>query len=204
VYTWDRDIQAGIWSIPHVSDPQPSNVFQGHITFKRRYSTAPIVIVWLTGFDFETHRQVEIQASVTNVTTTSFEIKIKTGPETLLYWASTSWIAYYSDTPRIKSGSYSTRDVRPTTEPKLCDSGKVDFAGEQFPWAPTVLVGINEFHFDGSQGTSIRCVAKTSHVTEAGFNWELNSWEDGAKYLVGASYLALDNGPPTPVGDVNL
>jgi H-type lectin domain len=191
----DRDIQGGTWSATLVVNPQFDQAFQDNIMFKRKFPTAPTVIVWLTGFDFEKGRNFRIRAKVTEVTAMDFRIEIGTWSDSLLYWASASWIAYSSDSPRIKSGSYSTMDVRPWNKPQLNDSGKVKFAGQPFEWAPTLLVGVNEFDIDGTKGTSTRWVATTSEVTAAGFTWQLDSWHDTVKYLVGASYLALDNGP---------
>jgi H-type lectin domain len=92
-------------------------------------------------------------------------------------------------------------DVRPSDYSQLNDSGRVKFTGQPFAWAPTVLVGLNEFHINGIEGWAPRCIAITSDVTGAGFTWQLNSWSDTIKYSVGASYLALDNGPPIVVDD---
>lgn len=191
----DRDIQAGTWSAIPVTNPQPLQEFSGHVTFKRRYPAPPTVICWLTGFDFGKGRNFRIRTEVSNITATGFSIKVATWADSLLYWASASWIAYPSDSPTVKSGSYNTMDVRPWQNPQLEDSGSVKFSGQPFAWAPTLLLGVNTFDIDGTKGTSIRWKATASDVSRSGYTWHLDSWFDTVKYSMGCSYLALDNGP---------
>lgn len=191
----DRDIQAGTWAAAAVAQPQPQQEFQGRVIFKREYAAPPTVIVWLTGFDFEKGRNFRIRAQARDVTATGFTVVVGTWSDTLLYWASVSWIAYSSDSPRVKSGSYNTADVRPWQKPQLVDTGEAKFSGSPFAWPPTVIVAVNTFDID-AKGTSIRWKATVSEITSEGFRWNLDSWYDTIKYSMGASYLALDNGPP--------
>lgn len=191
----DRDIQAGTWSAEPVTNPKPLQEFRGQITFKRKFAVAPTCIVWLTGFDFLKGKNFRIKAEVIDITTTGFNIKIGTWYDSVLYWAAASWIAYYPDSPRIKSGSYNTNEVRPWNKPQLSDSGQAKFSGSPFPWAPLLFVGVNMFDIAADKGTSMRWKATTSDVTKDGFVWHLDSWYDTCKYSMGGSYLALDVGP---------
>ena len=194
----DRDIQAGTWSAAPLTNPKPLQEFRGQITFRRKFAVTPIVVVWLIGFDFLKGKNFRIKAEATEVTATGFNIKIATWYDSVLYWASASWIAYYPDSPRIKSGSYSTNDVRPWDRPQLLDSGSAKFPGKPFPWPPLLFIGVNMFDIAADKGTSIRWKATASDITKDGFKWQCDSWYDTVKYAVGASYLALDVGPSAP------
>jgi hypothetical protein len=61
-----------------------------------------------------------IKAKATNVTATGFNIKVATWLDSVLYWASASWMAYHPDGSRI---TYNTTGLRPWDKPQLSDSG---------------------------------------------------------------------------------
>jgi hypothetical protein len=164
----DRDMQAGIWSAEPLANPKPLQGFHGQITFRRKFAVAPVVIVWLTGFDFLKGKNFRIKAEATNVTATGFNINVATWYDSVLYWASASWIAYDPDSPRIKFRV-------------------VQYHG---------CAAVGQAAAFGLWPGQVRWEAiSASDVTKEGFKWHNDFWSDTVKYALGASYIALDVGP---------
>lgn len=159
------------------------------ITFPRPYHTPPKVVVWLTTIDMCFGHDWRVRAYETNVTAKGFTLHIDTWGDSVLYFATATWVAYPADKPNVSSGKFSTLDVRPENCPQLYNSAYVNF-GNTFTTPPRILLAFNSLSI--SCKSSLRLAVKASNISAAGMSWHLDSWSNTTLYSAGASYIALD------------
>ena len=186
----DPDYQIGQFSTTddHPWD-KPQKETSHNITFPRAYASPPKVIVWLNGLDMANDKNWRINATATNITTTGFTIHLDTWADTVMYSASAAWIAYPADKANVTSGTYNTQDVRPWNNPRIDNSGRVDFPAGALAGSPKVLIALNSLDVDC--GNYLRLKLSADCVSKTGMNWHIDSWFNTILYSAGASYIAF-------------
>ena len=186
----DPDYQIGQFSTTddHPWD-KPQKETSRNITFPRAYASPPKVIVWLNGLDMANDKNWRINATATNIATTGFTIHLDTWADTVMYSASAAWIAYPADKANVTSGTYNTQDVRPWNNPRIDNSGRVDFPAGALAGSPKVLIALNSLDVDC--GNYLRLKLSADCVSKTGMNWHIDSWFNTILYSAGASYIAF-------------
>lgn len=159
------------------------------ITFKRKYPTAPAVVVWLNVIDLGSAANWRIKTFATNVTATGFTIHIDTWADTKLYAAMASWVAYPMDRPGVASGCFSTLDTRSPGQQQIFNSAFEPFEKGVFENPPRLFLALNAL--DINPTVTMRLLVKADNVSATGMTWHLNSWRDSSIYSAGASYIAF-------------
>lgn len=190
VPTNDPDFQTGTYAtIEDHSHLNPQSIHTRVITFPRAYLSSPRVVVWLNLLDLPVNLNRCLKAYETNVTATGFTMHIDTWADSVLYYATASWVAYPANKPNTSSGRFAISDTRPAKCPQLYNSGYVDFGKDVFTSPPRVMLAINTIDIDKSQ--DLRLAVKASSINAAGMTWHLDSWDDTILYNAGASYIAF-------------
>lgn len=185
----DRDFQYGSYHTREDhewTDPQIHNTRK--ITFKRRYSAVPKVVVWLNVIDLDANITWRIKTYASDVTATGFTIHIDTWSDSILYTAMASWMAYPADRPGVTSGCFSTLDTRSCIMPQVYNSAFEAF-GTVFEKPPKLFLALNALEIDHRQ--NMRLEVKADNVAAAGMTWHLDAWSDTVLYSAGASYIAF-------------
>ncbi|KAK4182445.1 hypothetical protein QBC35DRAFT_172305 [Podospora australis] len=188
------EFQIGQWSTTDDHpwyEPRPKT--EKRINFDWSYSATPKVLVWLNLVDMANNANWRVKAHVTDVTKDGFTLNLDTWANTSLYAASAAWIAYPSDQKGIVSGTFSTEDIRPWNEPRLTNTGRVNFPAGAFAGtgdAPLkVFIALNGF--DIGDSANLRLKVSADSVSKEGMNWHLDSWADTVLYQASASYIAF-------------
>lgn len=159
------------------------------ITFPRTYAAPPTVVVMLSNLDMHHNTVWRVRTYVTDVTARNFVIHIDTWLESILHSAEATWIAYPAGMPRVASGRFDTKDVRPLHPPQLVTAGHVGFAQGNFASTPRAMVGFDSLNIDCC--CNLRLRVDHSNMTTAGMNWQISGWADTVVYCAGAAYIAL-------------
>ncbi|KAK7685770.1 hypothetical protein QCA50_011116 [Cerrena zonata] len=185
----DPDLQYGRFNTmdDHVwTSPQKSTTRK--ITFSRPYSAPPKVVVWLESGDTGAAQNCRILTKAVNVTSHSFTIHIDTWSDTNIWSGGASWFAYSAHREDIRSGTFSTNDIRVWNQPRVENSAHVSFGGN-FVKTPHVFAALNLL--DIEKGRNIRIKLRTTNITASGMTWHLDSWGDTIQYSAGGSYIAF-------------
>ena len=86
------------------------------------------------------------------------------------------------------TGSWNTRDVRPTNNPPQVTAKNITF-GTPFSAPPKLPLGFNLL--DINKSTNIRAIASADDITKEGFTVSLSTWGDGILHAAGASWFEL-------------
>ena len=160
------------------------------IRFPHAFKRDCEVVCWLSRLDMaggETNYR--LRAYATNMTPHGFTAHIDTWGDSVLNGAAMTWIAFPKNKRLVQSGSFGTGDVRSWSNPKPKNSTRVNFSQNAFQRKPTVLVALNMLDMGGNSDLRIRVHA--DEVTEQGFQWHLDTWDDSTLYAAGASWIAL-------------
>lgn len=186
----DLDFQYGSYhTIEHYHWSKTPSQNTRKITFKRAYSSAPQVVVWLNLFDLGPQVDWRVKTFATDVTTTGFTLHIDTWSDTKLMWTMASWMAYPTDRPGVASGSFSTRDIRSSGQPQVYNSAFEPFASGVFEKPPRVFLALNSLEID--HGQNLRLKVSADNVSAAGMTWHLDTWLNTTLLSAGASYIAF-------------
>lgn len=159
------------------------------VTFPHPYKSPPKVVVWLTELDMDHEKNWRIKAYADYVTPTSFTLHVDTWGDSLLYFATASWVAYTAGRPNVSSGKFNTTDMRQSNCPQLYNSAYINFGKNMFTAPPNVLLAINSL--DVCCQKDMRLEVKASSVSATGMAWHINNWDNSILYSAGASYIAL-------------
>ncbi|KAL2793159.1 hypothetical protein BJX66DRAFT_339067 [Aspergillus keveii] len=157
------------------------------VSFPDKFSTQPKVVCFIRTLDLDNKANWRFKTYASNVSTKGFYMNINSEGDTIMQGAKVSWVAYPEDRPGITSGHFSTADVQSSEDPQAQNNATQKF-DKQFADMPQVLVALDEIDFDCKEGLRVR--VGTSMVTETGFDWNLETWEDSIMYGAGASYIA--------------
>lgn len=159
------------------------------IKFSKAFKKAPTVVVWLTGLDEEKGRGLRINAYATDVTATGFKIHADCWNQSVLYWASLSWIAFSEDTG-IVSGSYRV-DIGVDLNRKR-DEGRAKFPAGKFSKPPRVITAFNHLDLNAfNTGANVRIATEVDQVTTEGFRYQTWAWDESQIHYTTATWLAL-------------
>lgn len=186
----DRDFQCG--SCTTYEDHQYTTTTMRNtrrIRFKRAYSSAPKVVVWLSTIDLGSKTNWRIKTFATQVRATGFTIHIATWPDTKQCLVEASWVAYPTYLPGVSSGSFSTDGVGSLTRPQVDYRSREVFPTGVFREPPRVFVALNAIDIDPQR--DLRLLVKAEDVTADGMICHLDAWSDTILYSAGASYIAL-------------
>ncbi|KAK7686079.1 hypothetical protein QCA50_010891 [Cerrena zonata] len=187
----DTDLQYGRFDTLEdhpITKPQKST--KRRITFACPYYALPKVVVWLEAVSTDSAHHCRIKATATNITVHGFTIEIDTWFDTNVLCARVAWFAHSADRKDMRSGTFSTDDVRTRNEPRSKTSSYTPFSGGGFAKKPRVFCGINLLSVDKDR--NLRVEVHTSNLTMNGMTWHLDSWGDTILYGAGASYIAFD------------
>lgn len=159
------------------------------ITFKRKYTATPNVVVWLNVLDLGHVTNWRINSFATDVTATGFTIHIDTWDDTKLYSAVASWVAYPTNRPEVACGRFSTLDTRSPGQPQLYNSGFAAFETGVFEKPPRMFLALNSLDISCRQ--NMRLLVKAENVSATGMTWHLNAWSDTTLHSAGASFIAF-------------
>ncbi|KAG9029150.1 hypothetical protein FRB95_005608 [Tulasnella sp. JGI-2019a] len=122
----DRDFQYGVFNTTEDHPwTQPKMETIREILFDKPYAEPPKIVCWLNTIDVCFEQKCRIKTYAQNITTTGFTLHISTWDDSILYTASTTWIAYPPNRNNITSGTYNTLDVRPWNEPQARCQGDI-------------------------------------------------------------------------------
>ncbi|KAB2572405.1 hypothetical protein DBV05_g8943 [Lasiodiplodia theobromae] len=159
------------------------------IKFSKAFKKAPTVVVWLTGLDEEKGRGLRINAYATDVTANGFKIHADCWNQSVLYWASLSWIAFSEDTGII-SGSYRV-DIGVDLNRKR-DEGRAKFPAAKFSKPPRVITAFNHLDLNAfNTGANVRIGTEVDQVTTEGFRYQTWAWDESQIHYTTATWLAL-------------
>ncbi|KAL1297039.1 hypothetical protein AAFC00_004630 [Neodothiora populina] len=176
-------------------DPNPrkgDREFAKEIRFKRPFQDECKVVCWLSRINMVGgESNFRIRAYATKVSPEGFTAHIDTWSDSVLNGAAMCWIAFPKNKPHVQSGSFNTSEVRSWSNPKPNNSARVGFDEDAFEpgKSPTVLVALNMLDMAGNSDLRIR--VDTEKVTDRGFTWHLDTWDDSTLYSAGASWIAL-------------
>lgn len=160
------------------------------IKFPHSFEEDAQVTCWLNRIDMKGgETNYRVRAYATNVTRDGFTAHIDTWGDSIMNGAAMCWIAFPKNKPYVQSGSFGTGDVRSWSNPKPKNSARVGFEDGVFKKAPTVLVALNALDMAGN--SDLRISVDADDVTEEGFRWHLDTWDDSTLYSAGASWIAL-------------
>ena len=87
------DQYAPDWTLAENSHELESREFVTHILFDAPFSNTPIVHIGLSGFDIDQRDSARISVQATAITSTGFDMRIKSWQNTRVYKVEASWIA---------------------------------------------------------------------------------------------------------------
>lgn len=186
----DPDFQFGKFSTLEDHPSTAPQVYTSRvIKFPRVYTSPPQVVVWLTAFDLGRDKVFRVRTFATDITPTSFTIHINTWSDSILFTATSSWIAYPSDKPGIFGGTFNTLNVRSRKEHQYHNTAYVNFGSNVFTAPPRTFLVFNSL--DMSQKTNLRLRTWASSVTATGMTWHIEGWYNTILYSAGVSYIAI-------------
>ncbi|KAM0231179.1 hypothetical protein ACHAP5_011165 [Fusarium lateritium] len=168
---------------------QPQEKTSRRINFSRPYKSAPKMVVWLSMLDMDKGFNWRVTATATKKDRFGFTMNIDTWSDSILYGATAHWIAYPIDKKGVTSGVYNASDIRPASEPKLENLGRVNFPVKTFERNPMVLTGLNRLDIDCKRNLRVKLGA--TGISASGMDWRIESWFDSILYDAGVSYIAL-------------
>jgi hypothetical protein len=81
------------WTLAQESVPEEPRTFVSNVMFDMPFSNTPIVHVGLSGFDMDQRDSARISVGAEAITSTGFDMRIKTWQNTRVYKVEVSWIA---------------------------------------------------------------------------------------------------------------
>ncbi|KAF7555207.1 hypothetical protein G7Z17_g2398 [Cylindrodendrum hubeiense] len=188
----DKEFQIGKFNtLEDHSWKTPKAKTSHQVKFKHPYQKAPKVVVWLNHLDFAKGKDWRIKATATDITATGFKLNLDSWSDTVVYSAGAAWIAYPADRDGLASGTFSTLDVRPASQPKLLTRGIERFPRGTFKRNPKVLIAFNSIDADCHKNLRVKLGA--SSVSPRGMRWHINSWADSPLKSAGVSYIAFNS-----------
>lgn len=162
---------------------------QKTITFEQEYSSVPKVLVFFTALDIDKSANCRVKTYASEVTNQSFQLNIETWSNTKLSEAGVSWIALPADKKGVITGTFSTEDVRPPTEPQPNNQSMVAFS-PGFDKPPKLFMALSMLDID--RGTQTRVRLSGSSISGEQMEWHIDSWGDTTLYAAGATYIAIE------------
>ena len=81
------------WTLAQVNTSEEQRTFVCNVLFDAPFSNVPIVHVGLSGFDMDQRHSARISVRADTITSSGFELNIKTWRDTRVYKLEVSWIA---------------------------------------------------------------------------------------------------------------
>ncbi|KAF8244074.1 hypothetical protein K440DRAFT_610694 [Wilcoxina mikolae CBS 423.85] len=186
IETDDPDIQHGYSSTTNLTW-KDSQTYYGPVKFQRPFKSTPKVVVFLNGIDLTRYTQPRIDAVVSKITTSGFDLKIESWGNTSINSASVTWIAHSTDRADISSGTINTSDVRPVDKPEKRTSGSTGFAGMNCKTPPRVFMGIRKLNADHKLPLHVRVGVEGVSITS--FKWVIEGLNKCDLYMASADYI---------------
>lgn len=167
---------------------QPKQKTSRRITFQQRYTSPPKVVVWFDELDIEKSANCRVKTYADSISADGFTIHIESWADSVTHSAAACWLAYPADRTDMCSGTYTTQDVRPPSDPRPQTEGNVSFP-ITFSKPPRLFLALNLIDVDHNYNMRIHLSA--TNVTNTGMKWHNDSWADTRLHEAGASYIAL-------------
>ena len=149
------------------------------IQFAYPFATPPRVEAFLNGLEMGKDKGWHVLANATDVTTTGFNLNLKSWADTNLVAAKVAWVAFPADRPNVYGNNAGT-GYKPSTRNQ---SGTVSF-GSTFSKVPKVFYGFKSISF-GNDG-DLKVEVSVDNVKETGFTWHLDAMENGGTFYSAA------------------
>jgi hypothetical protein len=180
--------QVGVFDTKEYSSPEkPLSTVTEHVQFPHAFTSVPTVLLFLKGFDLSKDHDWHLASSVSNASTSGFDITVKAGADTQCFGAQVTWLAFPSYLPAVCCGTIDASEAS-----SMQRSGEVKFPNGKFPkGAPPsrVMLALNGFDF--KHGKDMRIKAYADSVSEEGFKWHAESWADSLFGQAEMSWVAL-------------
>jgi len=160
------------------------------VEFDRPFVTPPKVVVFLNFMDLDKNHNWRLKTRASDIDVNGFTLHLETWGDTVLYAAQAGWIAYPEDETHIFSTSVNTTEVCPENQPQATHSKAVTFENVEFWKNPDVFVALNSINIDKKANLRVR--AYVDGVSQQGFTWHIDTWDDTVLYSAGASIIAFN------------
>lgn len=153
------------------------------ITFPRKFSKPPKVIVWLTGFDVE-HAKGDFELFVQTgaINDNNFELKCLFSEGKAYRSIDVNWVAYPQDAQGVASGLSYMHGGKHVKE------DRVSFGSGIFDDPPRVFAALSGVEIEGED---LRVDVATSDVSDTGFEWRAQTWDDSEAGSVWFNWIAF-------------
>ena len=149
------------------------------IKFSDQFPTPPAVEVFLNALEMGKENAWHVLANATDVTTTGFNLNLKSWADTDLEHARVAWVALPADRPNVFGKNAGTEYKLSTRQ----SSGTVSF-GSTFSKIPRVFFGLKSISL-GNDG-DLKINVYVDNVTQTGFKWHLEAMEGGGTFYSAA------------------
>lgn len=180
-------LQIGIYTTRELSlwhSPKPR---QTRINFTTPFQSTPNVVTWLNSLDMDKRKNFRIGVYPSEIDRNGFTIHAETWADSILYSAGVTWLAFPSNQPGVTCGTFSTDDIRSSSNLQANNSGMYKFS-TKFNKTPNIIVAFD--YLDYTCDRNLRARVSTSEITKTGFKWHLESWADSVMHGSGASFIA--------------
>ncbi|MCJ1241707.1 hypothetical protein MMC14_009713 [Varicellaria rhodocarpa] len=163
---------------------QPQN-YRQKIPFSSPFTKPPYVVVWLTGLDMESGKNLRIKAEAYDITDKEFTLEVGTWADSILFGGRVEWMAIADDQPNIVCGKLDSGFFGGTT------NGTAGVVTLRQPGRKLkrVLVAFN--YLDCQKGANLRMAVDASVIDDKVLRHAFASWSDSRFYQAKADYIAL-------------
>jgi hypothetical protein len=178
--------KTGIFStldIRAFNDPRLEN--SKRIGFSSAYPSAPSIATGLCQIDVA---KLRIAAAATGIDGKGFTAALNSWGDSVLYSATSTWLAVAAGDPAFQIGQFKTTDDHPWNQPKMQTSRRITFARPYTGGTPHVVVWLNELDITGPQ--NVRVNAYVNDIDPAGFTVHIDTWWDTVLYSAGVAWIA--------------
>lgn len=155
--------------------------------YYKKYKSVPKLPVGITALDISCTTDIRINATTSEATTESFKASLNAWGDTILFWASMTYLEKSSAFDYIQTGVYNTQETRPWNDPQLTQSKRINFA-KPFSAPPKVVTWLQALNMNKDKHWRIRVYA--TDIDSNGFTVHADTWGDSILYSAGVTWLA--------------
>lgn len=155
--------------------------------YYKKYDSVPQLPVGITALDISQSANIRINATTNEATTENFKASLNSWSDTVLYWASMTYLEKSSAFDYIQTGVYNTLGTRPWNQPQLTQSRRINFA-KPFSVPPKVVTWLQALDMSKDKHWRIRVYA--TDIDSNGFTVHADTWGDSILFMAGVTWLA--------------
>lgn len=165
---------------------KPATTTNKRIKFPTRFTTKPIILIWLNWIDCDRRYSASLKAYAKDIDVEGFTICIDSISDTVLYSGGASWIAYPADMADVCSGTIERHRGNPSERFEYFGSVPFD---ENLFMTPEPYLAISWIDFAPGQDVNFNLTIDS--VDRGQFKWRMNSAIDSMCRGLGATYLLI-------------